>query len=152
MALAHVIVLVATGLLGVISSLVGELRPQWLVEVVLATAWGLTFTLYFTVFWSLTGQTPGMRLLRLRVLGQGGRPPSGGRSLLPRLVGLLLSIVPCFAGFVPVLFDERRRGLADFMAGTVVVYADRVPVDAGALVAPSDAPAAAAAAPLRSSP
>jgi uncharacterized RDD family membrane protein YckC len=40
------------------------------------------------------------------------------------LVGLVLSIVPLFAGFLPVLFSERRRGLADFMAGTVVVYAD----------------------------
>jgi uncharacterized RDD family membrane protein YckC len=30
--------------------------------------------------------------------------------------------VPLFAGFVPVLFTERRRGLADFMAGTVVLY------------------------------
>ena len=50
-----------------------------------------------------------------------GRPPSIGRSLV-RLVGLVLSIVPLFVGFVPVLFTERRRGLADFLAGTVVVY------------------------------
>ena len=50
------------------------------------------------------------------------------RSLV-RLVGLLLSIVPLGAGFIPVLFTERRRGLADFLAGTVVVYdeARRVP-------------------------
>src|SRR5690349_5592684 len=33
---------------------------------------------YFVVFWSTTGQTPGNRLLRIRVL-----PASGGR-LLPR--------------------------------------------------------------------
>jgi hypothetical protein len=29
-----------------------------------------------------------------------------------------------FVGFVPVLFDERRRGLADFIAETNVHYDD----------------------------
>ena len=69
-----------------------------------------------------------MRLLRVRVRGLDGSPLSIGRSLV-RLVGLLLSIVPLGAGFIPVLFTERRRGLADFLAGTVVVYdeARRVP-------------------------
>jgi uncharacterized RDD family membrane protein YckC len=40
------------------------------------------------------------------------------------LVGLLLAIVPLFAGFLPVLFTARRRGLPDYVAGTVVVYDD----------------------------
>jgi uncharacterized RDD family membrane protein YckC len=44
--------------------------------------------------------------------------------LLVRLVGLVLAIGPMFAGFVPVLFTERRRGLPDFLAGTVVLYDD----------------------------
>ena len=64
-----------------------------------------------------------MRLLALRVRGPAGGNPSIGRSVV-RLVGLLLAIVPLFAGFVPVLFTERRRGLPDFLAGTVVVYDD----------------------------
>jgi uncharacterized RDD family membrane protein YckC len=34
-----------------------------------------------------------------------------------------------------VLFDDRRRALQDFLAGTVVVYADREPL----LVRESDA-------------
>jgi uncharacterized RDD family membrane protein YckC len=41
-----------------------------------------------------------------------------------RAVGLVVAIVPLFAGFLPVLFTERRRGLPDFLAGTVVLYAD----------------------------
>jgi uncharacterized RDD family membrane protein YckC len=76
---------------------------------------------YFVLFWSAAGQTPGMRLLRLRVHAPGNRPPSLGRSLV-RLVGLVLAIVPLFAGFAPVLFTHRRRGLPDLLAGTVVVY------------------------------
>ena len=43
---------------------------------------------------------------------------------LLRFAGLLLCIVPLFAGFLPVLFDRRRRGLHDMLAGTAVVYGD----------------------------
>jgi uncharacterized RDD family membrane protein YckC len=111
----------AVGIVALIASLVGGLRPAWLVGVLLASGWMLLAGTYFVLFWSSAGQTPGMRLLRLRVLGPDGEPPAIGRSLV-RLVGLVLAIVPLFAGFVPVLFTERRRGLPDFLAGTVVVY------------------------------
>jgi uncharacterized RDD family membrane protein YckC len=82
--------------------------------------------LYFVGFWSVTGQTPGMRLMRLRVQARSGEPPSAARSLL-RLAGLILAIIPLGAGFVPVLFDRRRRALPDFVAGTTVVYAQFTP-------------------------
>jgi uncharacterized RDD family membrane protein YckC len=45
------------------------------------------------------------------------------RSLV-RFIGLILAIIPLFAGFLPVLFDSRRRGLQDFLSGTVVLDAD----------------------------
>jgi uncharacterized RDD family membrane protein YckC len=35
---------------------------------------------------------------------------------------LLFAIIPAFLGLAPILFDERRRGLHDFLAGTTVVY------------------------------
>jgi uncharacterized RDD family membrane protein YckC len=44
-----------------------------------------------------------------------------------RLVGLVLSIIPLFAGFLPVLVDDRRRGLLDMMARTTVVYVAEAP-------------------------
>jgi uncharacterized RDD family membrane protein YckC len=79
---------------------------------------------YFVLFWTTTGQTPGMRLMQLRVVTATGAPPRFWRSVL-RLIGLGLAIVPLFAGFLPVLVDDRRRALQDFLAGTVVLYADR---------------------------
>jgi uncharacterized RDD family membrane protein YckC len=33
--------------------------------------------------------------------------------------------VPFFLGYLPVLFDARRRGLPDLVAGTEVVYEQR---------------------------
>jgi uncharacterized RDD family membrane protein YckC len=110
-------------LVALVASLVGTLRPEWLVGTLLAAGWALLAGGYFVMFWTGAGQTPGMRLLRLRVVGQEGRAPSLGRSIL-RVVGTFVAIVPLFAGYLPVLFDDRRRGLPDLLAGTVVLYED----------------------------
>ena len=77
---------------------------------------------WFVAFWSTTGQTPGNRVLRIRVCDRFGGTVSTGRALL-RFGALLLAALPLFAGFLPVLFDDRRRGLHDLIAGTVVVEA-----------------------------
>jgi uncharacterized RDD family membrane protein YckC len=76
---------------------------------------------YFVTFWSTTGQTPGSRLMRITV-----RTADDGDVLRPRRAavrfgGLILAAIPLLAGFVPILFDARRRGLHDMLAGTVVV-------------------------------
>jgi uncharacterized RDD family membrane protein YckC len=127
-AIAHLIFLTGAALLGLTASLVGELRPEWLVAVLVASGWAVVVGGYFVLFWTTAGQTPGMRLMRLRVAARGsGGPPRLGRALL-RLLGLGLAIVPLFAGFLPVLFNERRRGLHDFLGDTVVVHAERPPL------------------------
>jgi len=122
-ALSTVLYMSVVGVAALVASLVGGLRPEWLVGALLACGWFLIAGSYFVLFWSTAGQTPGMRLLRLRVRtgAADGDPPSIGRSFV-RLVGLVLAIVPLFAGFIPVLFTDRRRGLPDALAGTVVVY------------------------------
>jgi uncharacterized RDD family membrane protein YckC len=111
------------GTASLVASLVGTLRPAWLAGLLLSGAWLLIVLTYFVVFWSTAGQTPGMRLLRIRVRRLDGSAVSVGRAIV-RVVGLGLAIVPLFAGFVPVLFSDRRRGLPDYLAGTVVVYDD----------------------------
>ena len=92
-------------------------------------AWLAVVGTYFVLFWSTAGQTPGMRLMGLRVITYGGVHPGVARSVV-RLVGLGLAIVPLFLGFVPVLVDARRRGLQDYLAGTVVLYAEPEPASA----------------------
>jgi uncharacterized RDD family membrane protein YckC len=120
-ALIIVIFASLSALIAVASSLVGTLRPAWLAGLLLGSGLTLIAGIYFATFWSGAGQTPGMRLLRLRLWGPRGEPPSLGRSLV-RAVGTAIAIIPLFAGYLPVLFDARRRGLPDFLAGTVVVY------------------------------
>ena len=37
-----------------------------------------------------------------------------------------VAAIPLLAGFLPILFDERRRGLHDMLARTVVVEAPQL--------------------------
>ena len=86
-----------------------------------AGAWTLVVVGYFVLFWTTTGETPGMRIMHLRVLNAAGAPPSFGHALL-RVLGAVLAAIPFFAGYALILIDDRRRGLQDMIAGTVVVY------------------------------
>ena len=104
----------------------GHLRPEWLVDALAASGFTLVAVVYFVGFWATAGQTPGMRLLGLRVVSYAHAPLGVGRSAA-RLFGLALSIALCFAGFIPALFDGRRRALQDFLAHTLVVYDERAP-------------------------
>jgi uncharacterized RDD family membrane protein YckC len=120
-AVANGIYIIGAALLGLIGSLVGDLRPAWLVALLAALGWTLVVGGYFVLFWTTTGQTPGMRMMRLRVVTYGGEHVHFIRALI-RLGGLVLAIIPLFAGFLPVFVDERRRALQDFLARTVVVH------------------------------
>jgi uncharacterized RDD family membrane protein YckC len=126
-ALLAIIFLTGTAVLDLVVSLFWKPRPAALVGGVMAVAWLLLEVAYFVGFWSTAGQTPGMRLLHLRVQDGAGSPPAVGHSLL-RLAGLALAILLLFTGFLPALIDDRRRALQDFLAGTVVVYHGDAPL------------------------
>jgi uncharacterized RDD family membrane protein YckC len=107
-----------------VGALVGGIRPAWLAGFLLSLAAVAVALGYFSLFWGTVGQTPGMRLVHVRVMhGRADRQLTVGRSVV-RTVGLGLAIIPCFLGFVPALFESRRRALPDYLAGTVVVYDD----------------------------
>jgi uncharacterized RDD family membrane protein YckC len=115
------------GAASLVAAVVGGVRPDWLAQTLLSLAAVAIAVGYFVVFWQTAGQTPGMRLMGVRVLSDRG----GGRltawQAVVRTIGLALAIIPCFLGFVPALFDRRRRALPDYLAGTVVVYDDAPP-------------------------
>jgi uncharacterized RDD family membrane protein YckC len=115
------------GAASLVAAVVGGVRPDWLAQTLLSLAAVAIAVGYFVVFWQTAGQTPGMRLMGVRVLSNRG----GGRltawQAVVRTIGLALAIIPCFLGFVPALFDRRRRALPDYLAGTVVVYDDAPP-------------------------
>jgi uncharacterized RDD family membrane protein YckC len=75
---------------------------------------------YFAICWVTTGQTPGERVMQIRVTRCGGAGLRPRRAVV-RVAGLVLAALPLFAGFVPILLNDRRRGFADWLADTVVV-------------------------------
>ena len=122
---AAVINLIAITVGAVVALAVSVLSvPDWLEPVLLAVGGAayLVWTIgYFATFWSTTGQTPGDRLMQIRVCrADDGEHLSFSRSVF-RLVCLTLAAIPLFAGFLPILVDDRRRGIHDMLAGTVVV-------------------------------
>ena len=76
---------------------------------------------YAFIFWILTGQTPGMMLMGLRVVSTDGGRLTFWRAIL-RLVGYVVSFAALFIGFFWVLADDHRQGWHDKLGKTYVVY------------------------------
>jgi uncharacterized RDD family membrane protein YckC len=106
--------------------------------------WLVTVGTYLVGFWSLAGQTPGMRFLGIRLNER--RLPL--RRSIKRLIGIGLSVITFGIGFLGIVFGESRRGWADRMGHTEVVYDERRPVPAPW----SELGGAAPAAPLAAAP
>ncbi|MEE9207938.1 MAG: RDD family protein [Gemmatimonadota bacterium] len=81
--------------------------------------------LYFTFFTGLTrGQTPGKRLLGIRVLRLDGKPISWWISF-ERFGGYAAGLLTGLLGFLQILWDRNRQGVHDKLAETVVVRVSR---------------------------
>jgi len=87
-----------------------------------STAWLSFGAVYLLGFWSLAGQTPGMRFLGICL----GERLSLRRSVR-RLLGLGLSVLAVGLGFVGIVFRERRQAWEDRFSRTEVLYDERRP-------------------------
>ena len=81
----------------------------------------LTVLLYFSIYVSITGRTPGKWLMGLQVVSSNGADVRLGRSVL-RFLGYIVSLVPLGAGFLWVLGDDVGGGRHDHIARTQVIY------------------------------
>jgi uncharacterized RDD family membrane protein YckC len=85
-----------------------------------AIYWG-----YFVAFETLwSGQTPGKRIMRLRVVREDGRPVRFFEVFVRNLLRLAIDFqpLPSYAiGVVSIIFSARSKRVGDFVAGTVVV-------------------------------
>jgi uncharacterized RDD family membrane protein YckC len=118
---AFLLVAAASLILSMFGSSLDDL-PEWLLVAVGVGGWLFLTGVYFVASWSLTGQTVGMRLMAIRVVRQ-----SDGRYLsiwggVRRLIGMMISALLLFTGYLLILVDNRRRGLHDRLAGSVVEF------------------------------
>ena len=99
--------------------------PGWfcsLVDLLFRLIALLAAPLYFSFFYSATGQTLGMYAMGVRVVRMDGKAISfiGG---LWRWICVLIAILPLGIGVLWVIVDDRRQGWHDKLAHTCVIYA-----------------------------
>ena len=75
---------------------------------------------YLLVFHITLGRTLGMRVLKMKIIDIYGDPPSPARCVA-RCAGYLAGLATLFLGFLWIGFDNEKRGLQDWIAGTYVI-------------------------------
>jgi uncharacterized RDD family membrane protein YckC len=90
----------------------------------LVAAWFVVYTGYFALFESIwTGQTPGKRLVGLRVIEISGRPVTVYGAIIRNLIRIVDQMPAIYAvAILSVLITRRQQRLGDLAAGTVVVH------------------------------
>lgn len=97
---------------------------SWLVDFG-ATAFASTMIIelaYFTYFFG-TGQTPGMMAMKIKLIGTDGTYPIGYVKGFFRRIGMIISTIVIFLGFLWIVIDKNHQGWHDKIAGTYVVPA-----------------------------
>ena len=100
--------------------------PKWTMALLIILLF-LIFAGYFVVFeWIWSGQTPGKRLMKLRVIREDGRPITFWESLARNLLRLFDTfpgfVIPIYSiGLITIFMSNRDQRLGDLFAGTVVV-------------------------------
>lgn len=121
--LIDIVALAVTGAVLVVRSVFSITGKHHKVDAIIAAVLFVVWVIsYFVVFWSTTGQTPGSRVMHIRVVRSDGTRLRPYRALI-RLGAMVVS-APLFWGYLPILTSTRRRGVPDALAGTVVVVSD----------------------------
>jgi uncharacterized RDD family membrane protein YckC len=82
---------------------------------------------YFVAFWSVTGQTPGARLMQVRLVSASGEKVKPVRASV-RWIGMSLAMIPLPWGFVPI--PSKRLGFPDWLAHTRVIEVQQLSIAA----------------------
>ena len=116
--LAAIITGLGVALIVAIFPITKHLQPVF--AAIAGGAYVLWTAAYFVAFWSVTGQTPGSRLMQVRLVMPSGEKVRPVRAFV-RWIGMNLAMVPLPWGYVPIPF--RRLGFPDWLAHTRVIEA-----------------------------
>jgi uncharacterized RDD family membrane protein YckC len=97
--------------------------PKWLLAVLIIILF-LIFAGYYAFFeWAWSGQTPGKRWLKLRVIREDGRPITFWEAAVRNLLRTVdMMPAPFYSiGLISVFSTTRDQRIGDMVAGTVVV-------------------------------
>ncbi len=73
------------------------------------------------IFWGYKAATPGKMVIKIQIIDAiSGEKPTLFQSFV-RYLGYYISLLPCGLGFLWVIWDKKKQGWHDKMAGTVVI-------------------------------
>lgn len=131
-AIDHALQTLALGLIAVASLILANVSniesalssaPKWVYAVMILLLF-LIFSGYFAFFeWLWSGQTPGKRWLKLRVIREDGRPITFWEASVRNLLRTFdMMPAPFYSiGLISVFSTNRDQRVGDMVAGTVVV-------------------------------
>ena len=114
--------LTCAGFLGLFRSLGGQIALDKTTAVIYLVILYLFYALYFSLFITLAGATPGMQLMRLSVVRLDGSLPDT-RQLVWRSFGYLLAGATLTLGFIWALWDDDRFTWQDRISQTYITAA-----------------------------
>lgn len=120
-----IVILIAAAIIANVSSLANtvESAPKWVYALMIILLF-LIFAGYFAFFeWLWSGQTPGKRWMKLRVIREDGRPITFWEASIRNLIRTLdMMPAPFYSiGLIAVFVNGRDQRVGDMVAGTVVV-------------------------------
>lgn len=101
----------------------GRVAALWLMAGLIALSFLLYFAYFaaFEILWS--GQTPGKRLIGIRVIKETGRPLSPAETIGRNLLRLVDQLPGFYAvGVLTAMFNSQSKRLGDFVAGSIVIF------------------------------
>jgi uncharacterized RDD family membrane protein YckC len=125
-----------------INSLVPGALPEWWIIVILLLFGFVIFYGYFVFFETIwNGQTPGKRLLKLRVVQENGSSVTFIKVLIRNILRIIDSLPTAYAiGIISILISKKNQRLGDLAAGTVIIREDVEAAPAAIDFAVSEAP------------
>jgi uncharacterized RDD family membrane protein YckC len=106
---------------------VEEEAPQWIVALMIVTFTFLIWAYYIGFELAWNGQTPGKRLLSIRVTGDAGVPVTPAQVVIRNLMRLIDVQFAYAVGLIAMFASREEKRLGDMAAGTVVVSERRRP-------------------------
>jgi len=100
--------------------------PKWTIALMIIVLF-LVFAAYFIFFeWLWNGQTPGKRLMKLRVIRDDGRPVTLWEAIARNLLRICDAVpgfvLPVYSiGLIVIFLSPRDQRVGDIFAGTVVI-------------------------------
>lgn len=110
-------------LVGILAGLASSNSGASGILVLVYVLWILAAIAYYLFFWTQPdGQTPGMKLLNIRVVKTDGSPLTLGSAVV-RYIGFIVDsiIFGLPIGYIWAAFDSNKQAWHDKMAGTYVV-------------------------------